>query len=392
MSTARPIQSVKLDMSTAEPIGEQQEQPGFFRRMGQSLGVPTSKEELQQAITPVTVGGVPIAPKMSGLGAAIGYGQNVYDKAKELLEHPELGPAPRAVMSLTPGGASQQSFGEDIANKNYAGAAGTAAGVAGQFAAPELIDRAGNVSLSKATAPLRAAVRGANTALAKAPGSIGATAGYAVGRATGIPGAAEVGGAAGYALGKELLPQVQIPGAGVGLPNRVTGGPVTAPQYVPPRVAPAATGSISSRTVSLADLKGVLDQTLGVKQFQNNVPLRQQPDVIGTSPKPNLPEGHIPVESQKISSYKYDPEEQELHVRYTSGGPTYVYRGVEPEEVQYFEESKSKGRAIQGIEASHPYDKIVNGKRIQGRAATQDNGLNQGDDLTEQVTQTFPRR
>src|SRR5215472_6202965 len=104
MSTARPIQSVKLDMSTAQPIGEQPEQPGFFRRMGQSLGVPTSKEELQQAITPVTVGGIPIAPKVSGLGMAASYASNVYDKAKELLAHPELGPALRAVMSLTPGG------------------------------------------------------------------------------------------------------------------------------------------------------------------------------------------------------------------------------------------------------------------------------------------------
>ena len=106
---------------------------------------------------------------------------------------------------------------------------------------PLLVDMKGGgvaespaASMVKASAPaVRAAVKGANTVLEKAPGSIGAAAGAAAGHATGIPGAAEVGGAAGYALGKEILPQIKIPGEGFGFPNRVTGGPAVVPKFAP---------------------------------------------------------------------------------------------------------------------------------------------------------------
>ena len=84
-----------------------------------------------------------------------------------------------------------------------------------------------------AVAPaVRATVRGINKGLAKAPGTIGGTAGAAVGGYLGGHVGAEVGGAAGALAGRELLPQVRIPGEGFGLPDRVTGGPATIPAEV----------------------------------------------------------------------------------------------------------------------------------------------------------------
>ena len=119
-------------------------------------------------------------------------------------------------------------------------AGGSVYGKAGDVAAdvlPGVADTLANPT--KVTAPVRTAVRAANKVLAKAPGSIGAAAGTAAGAATHIPGAAEIGAAAGYALGKEVLPQVKIPGEGFGLPNRVTGGPETIPTEVEPPAASA---------------------------------------------------------------------------------------------------------------------------------------------------------
>lgn len=89
----------------------------------------------------------------------------------------------------------------------------------------------GDLSGTKITAPVRAAVRGVNKVLQKAPGSIGASVGGAAGAITHIPGAAELGAGAGYAIGKEVLPQIKVPGEGFGLPNSVEGGPASAPQY-----------------------------------------------------------------------------------------------------------------------------------------------------------------
>lgn len=108
---------------------------------------------------------------------------------------------------------------------------------------------------------VRSATRGVNTVLEKAPGSVGAAAGTAIGHATGIPGAAEVGGVAGYGIGREILPKIRIPGEGFGLPNRVTGGPAVAPAYEPPPVAeaeaPAASASPAERVTKAPDIAKV---------------------------------------------------------------------------------------------------------------------------------------
>jgi len=86
-----------------------------------------------------------------------------------------------------------------------------------------------------------------------------------------------------------------------------------------------------------------------------------------------LPEGHAPIEgSSKLRSYKYDPSSQELHVQYRTGDIVYAYRGVTPEQAQYFTDAiangESAGQAIRGIENANPYDKISNGQRTRVRA------------------------
>lgn len=111
--------------------------PGFFKRLGQSLGVPTSEEEFERAISPVRVGGIPIAPGGSGLKAIVDYGKNLYEKGKQFIEQPSAESGLRAVMSATPSGGTQQNIAEDAAAGNYRGAAGGATGLAVQAALPE---------------------------------------------------------------------------------------------------------------------------------------------------------------------------------------------------------------------------------------------------------------
>ena len=136
-------------------------------------------------------------------------------------------------------GQQTDKAGEQLSQGDYAGGIGRTLGAAVPIVAgsPEVQTGASDVASAAASTgarAVRAAARGANTVLEKAPGSVGATAGAALGHATRIPGAAEVGGAAGYALGKEVLPKVRVPGEGFGLPNRVTGGPTIAPAYEAP--------------------------------------------------------------------------------------------------------------------------------------------------------------
>ena len=126
-------------------------------------------------------------------------------------------------------------------------------------------------------------------------------------------------------------------------------------------------------------LQSLLDKSLGAKKLEPNVPLRQQMDRVTPSssaaPKapaaaPDLPEGHAPVQSSALKSYKYDPQAQEFHARYSSGGDTtHVFGDVSPEEAQAFAEAKSKGSAMQTIKNGHALvAKIINGKRVAVKA------------------------
>ncbi len=136
-----------------------------------------------------------------------------------------------------------EKIGADVGEGNWKGAAGDVSGFAGPLLAAKGIEAlAPEISTSKMTAPVRAAVRGANKVLAKAPATVGAGAGASIGGYFGGSLGAEIGAGAGALAGKELLPQVKIPGEGFGLPSRVAGGPATAPEFLaqPPAQALAA--------------------------------------------------------------------------------------------------------------------------------------------------------
>ena len=100
-------------------------------------------------------------------------------------------------------------------------------------AAPAVTKAVGGAVLDNAGPAVRATTRAVNTVLQKAPGTVGAATGAAIGHATGVPYAGEVGAIIGGGVGREILPKVKLPGEGFGLPNRVTGGPASAPQFQP---------------------------------------------------------------------------------------------------------------------------------------------------------------
>ena len=163
-------------------------------------------------------------------------------------------------------GQQTDEAGNQLKTGDIAGGIGRTLGAAAPIlaASPEVragVSDAASAIVDKGAAGVRAAARGANTVLQKAPGSIGAAVGAGVGRATGIPGAAEIGGAAGYAMGKEILPQLRIPGEGAGLPGRVTGGPKVAPTYEPSATPEAVAPAIAQSEVS--DVASALKNTFG---------------------------------------------------------------------------------------------------------------------------------
>jgi hypothetical protein len=119
---------------------------------------------------------------------------------------------------------------------------------------------------------------------------------------------------------------------------------------------------------SLSQMMGdQLEKGLGASPpLKPNVPLRGQLSSAMKESAPALPEGHTPVESSAVQSYRYDPDAQEFHARYSSGGDTtHVFGDVSPDEAQAFQQAGSKGKAMQAIKQNHPLvAKIVNGKRI----------------------------
>ena len=136
------------------PAPTPQQQPGFFTRLGQSLGLPTSKDESQamtdpiQAIKTAAMGG-PIVPM------AANYLKTAFKGAKEGLtdayqagqDYAQGGVSAKDTagrlgydalhvgLQATPFiGPSIDTAGQDISQKNYSGGAGGLTGVIGQLA------------------------------------------------------------------------------------------------------------------------------------------------------------------------------------------------------------------------------------------------------------------
>lgn len=137
---------------------------------------------------------------------------------------------------LIPGlGPILAKSGDQLENKDYAGGTGTALGAAANILAAHQAPGAINAAVDAApavagavgdvgAAAVRGTAKGVNTALAKAPGTIGAAVGGAVGHATGLPYAGEIGAGIGTVVGKEVLPKIQIRGENFGLPKPVFPG------------------------------------------------------------------------------------------------------------------------------------------------------------------------
>jgi hypothetical protein len=120
-------------------------------------------------------------------------------------------------------------------------------------------------------------------------------------------------------------------------------------------------------------LEQQLNDALGGKALQPNVPLRQQVPVKGTAEGPKLPQGFTPVDSSALKGFKYDPQTREFET-ITQGGQRYVHGDVSPEDAQAFMDAESKGKAWQQIRGNPLVAKVVNGKRIAIKPRT-DYGL-----------------
>lgn len=125
----------------------------------------------------------------------------------------------------------------------------------------------------------------------------------------------------------------------------------------------------------LGSLQNLLEQSLGAKKLEANVPLRNQLDskVPGRAIPTDTPEGHTPHDSSALRSSMYDAGAKEFHARATSGNTTYIYGDVSPQAAQDFGNAESKGKAFQQIKNNHPLvAKIVDGKRIAVRPMASD--------------------
>lgn len=94
-------------------------------------------------------------------------------------------------------------------------------------------------------------------------------------------------------------------------------------------------------------LQELLDQSLGAKKLEPNVPLRNQMDVkpsaSADASSSGIPAGHTAVDSTAMKSYKYDPAAREFEIH--ANGNTYTYGDVDPQDAKAFQASPSKGQA-----------------------------------------------
>lgn len=75
-----------------------------------------------------------------------------------------------------------------------------------------------------------------------------------------------------------------------------------------------------------------------------------------------LPEGHTPVESNLIQSYKYDPTAKEFEIKTKNNDTVYRYGDVPPEDVQAFEKAESKATAWSQIKRNPLVAKKIGGQ------------------------------
>jgi len=125
--------------------------------------------------------------------------------------------------------------------------------------------------------------------------------------------------------------------------------------------------AVTERANNIARLSELLNQGLGGKGLEPNVPIKNQGGIITPTESVSsgtLPEGHIPLDSSALKSYKYDPTTREFE-SVTQGGQHYVHGDVDPAQVAQFEAADSKGKAWAELRKNSTLvAKIVNGKRV----------------------------
>ena len=396
MSTAQPIATapVTLDMSTAQPIGSApQASVGQRLRQNFAEGIGITNDEGAKNFFE--------HPINTLMGMLDSQGQLAV-KAKDAYAKGDYkGALMYGLNYLAPFiGPQTAKAGEQLNQGDIAGGVARTLGAAVPvaLASPEVRTAAAapvRAVAQAAPAALQGAGKAVNTVLAKAPGSIGAAAGATAGGAFfGQPGA-EVGGAVGYALGRKLLPQLQIPlerlaraldkaqqthattaaaddavFPGANLPEAppqelLQAGALQHPGATPPTPPEAALGSIPLRDTtppgapvapvrSLAELQQAVNDALGGKPLQAGVPLKSQiiPATASAAKASALPEGFTPVESSALKGYKYDPAAQQF-TTVSNSGQIYTHGEVTPEEAQAFADADSKGKAWNTLRQNH---------------------------------------
>ncbi len=142
-------------------------------------------------------------------------------------------------------------------------------------------------------------------------------------------------------LGTEAAPEAEsvAPAAAASTP--------TAPA-APPATTPAAVAK-------------QLNEALGGKPLDPNIPLRQQ---LPAAKPSALPEGFTPVKSSVLKGYRYDPATQELEA-ITNSGSRYRTGEVSPDQFKEFEAADSKGAAWNKLRGNAtPLGKYVGDKFV----------------------------
>ena len=260
-------------------------------------------------------------------------------------------------------GQQTDKAGEQIAQGDYAGAAGRTLGAAVPIIAgsPEAQGAASDATSAAASAvkPALNKVGAAATAVGESldpdvVGLVSPRAAHALRLANKV-------GKVATKLGREAAPEsveqaAELDATGENKP--FAGGMDEAPESKPSAAAqpapvaaatPAAPPAAAPKTTASV-LEQQLNDALGGKKLVPGVPLKNQPAAQGVK----LPQGFTPVDSSVLKGYKYDPQAQEF-TAITNNGQSYTHGEVTPDQVAAFEEADSKGRAwTQAIRNNNP--------------------------------------
>lgn len=271
-------------------------------------------------------------------------------------------------------------------------AAAVTAGAAGQFAGKTAASALG---ANEDQSDLAGDVAGiaAAAGAAKLPGTrVGQVAGKVIkGAAEDIPGVRQFGKLREYwdatapkpttpspevtqaaSLARGAQP-VQDPAAGLGeIPVRPgAAGSIAQSMQQPQTPAPMQRGSLSQMMSNLQDQVGQgLGATPKPPAPAPNQPIYQRGGISSAMQEgdSNMLEGHTPVDSSWIKSYKYDPGTREFEMAPKTGTPVRL-GDVSPEEAQAFGDAKSQGKAWQQIKNNVLVAKRINGKWVATKAA-----------------------